>query len=1066
MNIFRSLHLFNIFTSLFVLVFLTLALLCGWYFLEFAQHRERIQSFQTKIVEREKSVIQTEVHEAIDYIDFKRSEVMKRTRETIRSRVYEAHDLAMSVYRRNKGRMPREELQDLVRETLRPIRYQEGRGYYFATDLYGVEQLFADRPQLEGRNMLDMRGAGGKPVVKDMIALVEKQQEGFYEYQWSKPDHAPERHFPKIAFVKYFQPFHWLIGTGLYLDDIEKTIRREALQRISNIRYARDGYIYVLNQKGTLLTHPIASLVGKDLQEIENPDRVEVIESILALDRAKGAGFLEYDWMKPSTEARENKLSYIARYQPWSWIVGTGVYLDDIQEDIQAAQAGFKEQFRKQLFLTGVLFLAAVLITIFFITLFSRKIKSGLTRFRDFFVKSSSAYVEIDPDQLPFSEFAEIAASANAMNQERKQAEEQLRQSETKYRQLIETTPDAIALVDEEGTFLTVNPAMAANFHMTPQELEGKRFAEVMPEDLAAQRMDKGRETLQTNRVLYFKDQRDGRHFQVFYVPLSQSGPVRAFQVIARDITLQRQTEEALRNSEKSYKELFDSISDLIYTQDLQGRFLSVNPAMKNIFGYSEAEFLGRPASEFMDPELQGLFVSEYLAGIMHNGRHEGIGAYFTKNGRKVYIEYKSKLVRPETGEPYISGIGRDVTERILAERERKQLEAQLQQAKKLEAIGTLAGGMAHLFNNQLSVVLGNLELALTDMPDHHQSRNDLQEAMQSARRASEVSGQLLTYLGQASAKREARDLSEICRRNLHNLKTALPQTVELQSDLPVPGPVVLVNTHQIEQILNNLVTNAWEAMEHQPGSIQLRTGFIDRSDILQAEVYPHDWEPFDEQYACLEVRDSGSGMDPEDVEKIFDPFFTTKFTGRGLGLAVVLGVIKSCGGAISLETEKQKGTRLRIYLPLFEDVSREQPAKTLEDATWHGKGAVLLAEDQEMVRNMAKSMLEHMGYEVFAAADGEEALALFRKHQGQICCLLTDLSMPGLDGWQTLEAVREIQGDLPAILASGYDQAQIMHGEHAELPQAYLNKPFQLAELKAALAQVFGAANAAPDGA
>ncbi len=940
MKIFRSLYLFNIFTSLFVLVFLTLALLGGWYFLEYAQHRERLQSFQTRILERKKFVIQTQVHEAIDYIEFKRSEVMQRTRESIKSRVYEAHALATSIYRRNKGRLSEQELKTLVRETLRPMRFEEGRGYYFATDLYGIEQLFSDKPHLEGRNMLDMRGAGGKSVVKDMIALVEKQQEGFYEYHWSKPGKGDTRVFPKIAFVKYFQPFHWLIGTGLYLDDVESVIQKEALQRIKKIRYAKDGYLYVLNQKGTLLTHPIASLVGKDFQELEDPARVGVIENILATSREKGSGFLEYGWMKPSTETRENKLAYIADYEPWSWIIGTGVYLDDIQKDIQAAQAGFKEQFRKQIFLAGVLFVAALLIAAFFISLFSRKMKSGLLQFRDFFIASASDYALIDTEQLPFSEFSEIAEQANVMNEERRQAEAKLRQSE------------------------------------------------------------------------------------------------------------------------QSYRELFNSSSDLIYTQDLQGRFLSVNPAMKKLFGYSEDDFLGRPASDFMEPELQGLLVSEYLAELRKEGRHEGIGAYFTRDGRKVYIEHKSKLVQPETGEPYISGIGRDVTERILAERERKQLEAQLQQAKKLEAIGTLAGGMAHLFNNQLSVVLGNLELALTDLPARHQSRNDLQQAMQSARRASEVSGQLLTYLGQAAAKREAQDLSEICRHNFRKLKESLPGTLELQTDLPVPGPVVLVNARQIEQILSNLITNAWEAMDLHQGTIGLSTYIIESSDIRQAEVYPHDWEHFDERYACLEVRDAGIGMDPEDIDKIFDPFFTTKFTGRGLGLAVVLGIIKSYGGAISLQTEKHRGTRLRIYLPLVEDLPAEQPEKTAEESSPQPEGAVLLAEDQEMVRNMAKTMLEHLGYEVLSAADGSEALELFQKHQGRICCLLTDLSMPGLDGWETLEAVREIQADIPVILASGYDQAQVMTGEHSELPQAYLNKPFQIAELKAALAQVLSLKN------
>ena len=645
--------------------------------------------------------------------------------------------------------------------------------------------------------------------------------------------------------------------------------------------------------------------------------------------------------MKPSTQTREDKLSYVATYQPWSWVIGTGVYLDDIHKDMLAAQTRFKEQFREQLSLTGVLFLAAVLIALFFITLFSRNIKSSLLRFRDFFIASTSEYALIDTEQLPFTEFSEIANQANVMNRARREAEAKLRESE------------------------------------------------------------------------------------------------------------------------QSYRELFDSATAVIYTMDLSGRFLSVNPAMKNLFGYNEEAFLGRTPADFMKPEFADLFQSEYLAEIVKNGRHEGIASYFSKDGRKIYIEYKSELVQPEKGSPYISGIGRDVTDRVLAERERKQLEAQLQQAKKLEAIGTLAGGMAHLFNNQLSVVLGNLELALADLPAHHQSRKDLQQAMKSARRASEVSGQLLTYLGQGAGKREAWDLSEICRQNLRMLTESLPETVVLETELMTPGPVVMVNAHQIEQILSNLITNAWEAMEQHRGTIGLVTNIVAQADILQSDVFPHDWEPRDGEYACLEVWDTGSGMDTEDIDKIFDPFFTTKFTGRGLGLAVVSGIIKSCGGAISLHTEKLRGSRLRIYLPLVRDIPPKRPEKPAEEPRTVSGKTILIAEDQEMVRNMATTMLEHLGYSVIPAADGREAIELFQSHQGQISCLLTDLSMPGMDGWETLEAIRKIQPDLPVILASGYDQAQVMNGEHSERPQAYLNKPFQMAELKAALAQVLGKTSA-----
>jgi len=270
------------------------------------------------------------------------------------------------------------------------------------------------------------------------------------------------------------------------------------------------------------------------------------------------------------------------------------------------------------------------------------------------------------------------------------------------------------------------------------------------------------------------------------------------------------------------------------------------------------------------------------------------------------------------------------------AETEKAKLDAQNRQLQKAESLARMAGAIAHVFNNELFVVMGNLELAMIDLPPGARLKDNIITAMNASRRAAEMSGRMLTYLGQSFEKRESLDLSDACRWSLPMLQAVMPGNVKLDADLPFPGPVISTNLTKIQQVLINLITNAWEAIGESRGAIHLSVKTVSPADIPASHRYPAGWQPQDNIYACMKVTDEGGGIDEKDIEKIFDPFFSSKFTGRGMGLAVVLGIARAHGGGVTVENRPERGCIFRVYFP----VSAEEVGKAttpLERRERHG---------------------------------------------------------------------------------------------------------------------------------
>jgi PAS domain S-box-containing protein len=505
-----------------------------------------------------------------------------------------------------------------------------------------------------------------------------------------------------------------------------------------------------------------------------------------------------------------------------------------------------------------------------------------------------------------------------------------------------------------------------------------------------------------------------------------------------------------LGQSEERYRQLFESASDALFLVSTDtGQIVEANSMALELYGYDRDELLTRTSMDLSaEPEETLRFTYEmqtFPDRILNIPQR----LHLKKDGTVFPVEITARRFAWK-GHPVLFIAVRDITER-------KRAEEQIRQLQKAESLSRMAGASAHHFNNQLSVVMGNLEIALQDHPRDGNTVRRLHNAMAAAQKAAEVSGLMLAYLGQTVGKREPLDLSEVCSRSLPMLRVALPKDVVLETDLCLPGPIIQANANQIQQVLTNLFTNAWEAIGDGWGIVYLKVKEVGAADISASNRHPVSWQPEAPLYACLEVADTGSGIPAGDIEKLFDPFFSSKFTGRGLGLSVALGLVKVHGGAITVETEPGRGCIFRAFFPLSEEIVSRQTNQATPAPEMGMGGTALLVEDEEAVRETVAILLERLGFTVLTAKDGVEAVEVFQKCPDDVRVVLCDLTMPRMNGWETLEALRKLAPGIPVVLASGYDQTQVLEGDHPERPQAFLHKPYQMAELKDALARAMG---------
>jgi PAS domain S-box-containing protein len=512
-----------------------------------------------------------------------------------------------------------------------------------------------------------------------------------------------------------------------------------------------------------------------------------------------------------------------------------------------------------------------------------------------------------------------------------------------------------------------------------------------------------------------------------------------------RTAELARRTlaESALRESEERYRRLMDNAFDLIAEIDSEGKLIYASPNNRAVLGYDPEELTGRSPYELIHPDerqeairaFQRLFVGSWEREVVTRIRH--------KDGSWRWFEYSGNAYQAPTGEMRAVLISRDITERKRAQAQQEKLEAQMQQTQKLESLGVLAGGIAHDLNNLLVPILGNARLAESELSPDSPVGPFVEKIANAALRTSELTNQLLAYAGGGPLSTRPLDICELLREMGELLHTAVSRKVELSYQLPDALPPIDGDPARLRQVCLNLIINASEAMGDEPGVVTVGAGKIeaDRACLDQTYLGP---ELPEGSYIYLDVRDSGCGMDEETRAKIFDPFFTTKFTGRGLGLAALLGIVRAHRGAVRVESEPGRGTWFRLLFPCVSG-SAEGIEKTIaRPLEWRGSGTVLVVDDEKAVRDLLEHTLTKCGLSVIMANDGRQAVERFREHAPEIAVVLLDLTMPGIGGLEAFVEMRKIRPDARIILSSGYSAVDIADRFEGQEVDGFLQKPYE----------------------
>ena len=532
-------------------------------------------------------------------------------------------------------------------------------------------------------------------------------------------------------------------------------------------------------------------------------------------------------------------------------------------------------------------------------------------------------------------------------------------------------------------------------------------------------------------------------------------GAVLATLLIVSAIDEERRTgaraECALREAEQRFRRLSERFNDIISEIGPDGRFTYVSPNQREVLGYEPEELLGRHVVEIA--AMLGVSLFEALPAMAPVTHLKAAGPYQKtwrvrrKDGTRRWFETDAHTYPSSEGELCAIFVSRDVTERVEAEQKRRELEAQMQQARRLESLGVLAGGIAHDFNNLLVGILSNAEIAVEDLEPESPVRLRAEEIKRASERASELTQQLLAYAGKADVSLETIDLGTLVRELAQLLRASLPKTAKLQVEFEEETPWIHADATQVRQVVMNLITNVGDALEGRPGVVTVRTGMahVDHTDLARCCFA----EGLDAgECAYVEVRDTGRGIEAERLNHIFDPFFTTKFQGRGLGLAAVAGIVRGHRGAVCVESEPSEGTRVRVFLPRAVEAV-DLVGEVSLPSEWRGQGTVLVVDDDQTVRTTAGMLIERSGFSVLRASSGAEAVELFRKSSREVSCVLLDVTMPVMDGEETFWLLREIRADVPVLFMSGHSSRDIDSRLLGKSRVDRLRKPFHRAELE-----------------
>jgi two-component system cell cycle sensor histidine kinase/response regulator CckA len=652
---------------------------------------------------------------------------------------------------------------------------------------------------------------------------------------------------------------------------------------------------------------------------------------------------------------------------------------------------------------------------------------------------------------------------------ERKQVEKSLKESEQKFRFITESLSDIVWQVDMNTRFVSISPSVERIIGYTVSEMLNFTGKDIFTPESLAKARDKMQKLL--NRAPgeammgpteYRMIHKNGHIINVensASVFRDSSGNPIGFFGITRDITHRKRVEEDLRKAKEFSESLIETANAIILTLDKDANITIFNHFAEQITGYKKEEVIGKNWFDVFiqakdKPKIPEVF-DQILRQMPEVSRY--VNSIICKNDELRLIEWQNTILKNDKGEPNgVLSIGLDLTEKEKSAQDKTKLEKQLQQSQKMEAVGTLAGGVAHDFNNLLTAILGNVDLLLMDIPSSCPLREDLKEIQKAAKRSAALTRQLLAFSRRQPLQKKFINLNNLIKNIIKMLNRLIGEDIKLVTILDIHLENTYADPGQIEQVLLNLAVNARDAMP-DGGQLTIRTENATR-EIVDSQKPSG---PVKKAYVCIYIRDTGIGMPENMVKKIFEPFFSTKGPGRGtgLGLSVVYGIIKQHEGLIEVTSEPGKGTKFTISLPVVtSDVVAPDKAPTTMDSLKGNGERILIVEDQEEVLHLNSRVLSKNGYVVFKAKNANEALNIFKEENGQFDLILCDVVLPDMTGIDLVENLRAENGKLNILLCSGYTDHKAQWPLIQEKGYPFLQKPFTIIKLLTEIKKIISA--------
>lgn len=795
-----------------------------------------------------------------------------------------------------------------------------------------------------------------------------------------------------------------------------------AVSQIKKMRYGPEGkdYFWINDMHPRMIMHPYRpDLDNTDLSNYQDPNGKRLFVAFVEVVKKDGRGYVPYMWQWKDDPTRiVPKISYVKEYKPWGWIIGTGVYIEDVRKEISEA--------------TKNLVYIAVGILVLQLILSSYLVRQGLK------------------------------ATRKRLDAEREIIEQyQLQQS------LLDAAGLPFYYKDIEGRYLGCNQAFCAWVGKSRKEIIGKTALDIFPPDQAEihKKQDNALLTDENHPGIVYEMQvknTDGAQRTVILhksIFRDLQGNIAGVIGASTDISDIKKTQEALRQSEKEYRNLYEdakraeelyrslinSSADAIVIYDMEGNVQYLSPSFTDIFGWTEEELRGGKVPFVPDSEKDVTW--QEISRVIYEGipRQGFETKRYTKAGKMLDISISASRYDDHEGAPAgMLVILRDVSRT-------KTLEAQLLHAQKMEAVGTLAGGIAHDFNNLLQAIQGYAQLILLEKKAGDADYKNLQEIDKAGARAANLTRQLLTFSRKVESNLKPVNLNHEIMQIDMLLKRTLPKMVEVRLNLSEKLNTINADPIQIEQVLMNLAVNARDAVSGG-GFILIETENV----TLGEEYSKTHLGLMPGEYVLLTFTDNGQGMDKDTLDHIFDPFFSTKETGKGtgLGLSMVYGIVKNHYGEILCYSEPGKGTSFKIFFPTIETEcfeERDQEAFALEQ----GNETILIVDDEDWIRDLVGKMLLKCGYKIIEADSGEKALETYNSKQEKIDLIILDLGMPGMGGHNCLIKLKSLNPDVKVIIASGYAIGEQVQESLEAGADGFIGKPYKMAHLTQKVRQV-----------